>query len=74
MMTLVKRILQFKPTLKRLVAAVVICSPVVGLTNGLQKSRRVEARTEVAAERAPAVRIIHSVMNDRCLRIESPRN
>ncbi len=73
-MTLVKRILQFKPTLKRLVAAVVICSPVVALTNGLQRSGVVEVRAENPVASQPAVRIIHSLANDRCLRIESPGN
>lgn len=77
-MKLVKSILQFKPTLKRLAAAIVICSPMVALTNNLQKPARVpvviEGQTEVekAANKA-AGSIPRSFPHDLCFGVQPPR-
>lgn len=66
-MHLMKRILQFKPALKRLCAAIVICSPVVALTNA--NVRKVEEKTKVEKPvKTPA-----SFPADRCLGIQPPR-
>lgn len=64
-------LLQFKPTLKRLVAALVICSPVVALTNNLQKPPR--AKSAVQSAKPSEIKTPALFPNDRCFGVQPPR-
>lgn len=63
MQDLIKKILQFKPTLKRLCAALVICAPMVALTNNLQKPQKSKAKIEQTKEEKRR----SAIPNDRCI-------
>ncbi len=60
---------RLKPLFKRLLAAMIICSPVVALTN----NQRAKVKTQKAVEKKIDKKS-SSFQDDRCLGIQPPRS
>ena len=68
-MPILRRILKYKPVLKRLIVALIIGSPVVALTNNLAP-KRVRSAEEVSAK--AALKKTNLFFDHRCLGIKPP--